>query len=75
MSTVIAMTSDELKAELMTAVQDRISAKESQSAAAREWGVPQSTVNEIARGKDRWSVGFLLDLMMRDGLVVKVEFH
>jgi len=75
MTHVIAMTSEELKAELMKAVQDRISAKESQSAAAREWGVPQSTVNEIARGKDRWSVGFLLDLMMRDGLVVQVEFH
>lgn len=69
----IATTPEELKLYLMAAVQRRILEFDSQSAAARAWGIPQSTVNEIANGKDRWSSQYLLDLLLRDGQTVKVE--
>lgn len=69
----VAMTHEELKDCLTTAVQDRIKAHESQAAAARAWQVPQSTVNEIANGKDRFTAQYLIEMLFRDGLVVKVE--
>lgn len=67
------MSHEELKDCLMTEVQNRIKAHDSQAAAARAWNVPQSTVNEIANGKDRWTVQYLVELLFRDGLVLKVE--
>lgn len=73
MDVIIATTSEELKNCLMDSVQHRINCKDSQSAAAREWGIPQSTVNEIAKGKDKFTVQYLIELLMRDGLVVKME--
>jgi predicted XRE-type DNA-binding protein len=68
----IAMTSEELRHNLMTAVQKRILAHESQSAAARAWGVPQSVVNEIANNNERCSSQYLMDLLMKDGAAIKM---
>lgn len=68
----IAMTPEELHHCLMDAVQKRIKKYESQSAAAREWGVPQSIVNEIANNRERCSDQYLLELLMLDGAAIKM---
>jgi len=73
MNSFIANTKQEMRGHLQTAVQRRIELHESQSSAARAWGVPQSTINEIVKGKAKWSTEYLLGLLMRDGLTIKVE--
>lgn len=69
----IAETPEEMKSSLLTAVRGRIELHASQSEAARQWGVPQSTINEIVKGKDRCSIDYLLDLLMLDGQTIRVE--
>lgn len=66
------MTPEELHQNLMDAVQKRIKKHESQSAAAREWNVPQSVVNEIANNNERCSSEYLLNLLMFDGAAIKM---
>lgn len=69
----IAMTPEELKANLVEAVQRRIKRHKSQSAAARAWGVPQPTVNWIANGKvERFSAIYMTRLLMLDGAAIKM---
>ena len=71
----LAATPEELKAGLLAAVQHRIARYKSQSAAARAWGVAQSTVNEIANGKERCSSQYLIELLLLDGCTLQVVVH
>lgn len=70
---LVATTRKALKGGLLRAVRGRIELHVSQSEAARQWGVPQSTINAIVNGKDRCSVDYLLDLLMRDGQTIRME--
>lgn len=73
MTTIVAMNTEELKEQLLKAVQAAVKTYPSQSEAARSWYIPQSKVNEIMHGKALVSVQYLLELCFRNGLVVKVE--